>query len=249
MNNFLNILALFIIAISILFMIILRFIRSRAGVTIKTINTFTNLRKFIGLTIEEGKQLHISLGNTPINTIRSAASFVALTSLENILKQSSLSDKPPMASSGAGDLSLLSNDIFISTYRDLNALDRFNPNQSYLTGPTNFSYISGMYPIVHQKDASVHLFVGNYGPEIGLITDACRRTGAVTVAGTTSLQGQAVVLASADEAMIGEEYFALPNSLSKSPLYQDSLHLQDIFRWSLIIVILVGFLLNLVGLI
>ncbi len=248
MSSFLSIIALSIIILSVLITLIARLTASRSGFTIRNLKSFLNLRKNIGLTIEEGKRLHISLGNMPLNTIRSAASFIALTSLENILKQSSLSDKPPIASSGAGDLSILSNDIFISTYRDLNALDRFDPKQSYLTGPTNLSYISGLYPIVHQNDSSVHLLIGNYGPEIGLITDACRRTGAVSIAGTTSLQGQAVILACADEAAIGEEYFALPHSLSKLPAYQASLHLQDVLRWGVIVVMLFGFLLKLLGL-
>jgi hypothetical protein len=131
----------------------------------------------------------------------------------------------------------------------LNALERFDPTQSYLTGPTNYAYISGIYPLVHQKDASVHLLTGNYGPEIGLITDACRRVGAVSVAGTTSLQGQAVVYGSADEAFIGEEFFALPHYLSKSTFYRDSLHLQDALRWGVIIVIIFGLILSSVGLI
>ncbi len=249
MNSFLNIIALLIIILSIIFIIILGLIRSRTEFDIKKIKSFINLRKNIGLTIEEGKRLHISLGNTPLSTIRSAASFVALTALENILQQSSLSDKPPIASSGAGDLSILSKDSFISTYRELNALDRFDSTQTYLTGPTNYSYICGLYPIVHQKDSSVHLLIGNYGPEMGLITEACRRTGSVSVAGTTSLQGQAVTLACADEATIGEEYFALPNSLSKSTSYRNSLHLQDILRWGVIVIILFGLFLNIVGLI
>lgn len=249
MNSFLNILALSIIIISALILIILRLIPIQTSFEIKKLKSFINLRKNIGLTIEEGKRLHISLGNTPVNTIRSAASFVALTTLENILKQSSLSDKPPIASSGAGDLAILSKDQFIFTYRELNALERFDPSQSYLTGPTNYSYIGGLYPIVHQKDSSVHLMIGNYGPEMGLITEACRRMSSVSVAGTTSLQGQAVTFACADEATVGEEYFALPNNLSKSPVYRISLHLQDLLRWGVIVIILLGFLLSIIGLI
>jgi hypothetical protein len=249
MISFLNILALTIIILSTLILIILRLIPVHSKFEIKKLKSFINLRKNIGLTIEEGKRLHISLGNTPLNTIRSAASFVALTALENILKQSSLSDKPPIASSGAGDLSILSRDQFISTYRELNALERFDPSQSYLTGPTNYAYISGLYPIVHQKDSSVHLMIGNYGPEMGLITEACRRMGAVSVAGTTSLQGQAVTFACADDATIGEEFFALPDNLSKSPAYRISLYLQDILRWGVIVIIILGLFMNIVGLI
>ena len=65
--------------------------------------------------------------------------------------------------------------------------------------------------------------------------------------GTDDVSGQAVLYATAQEALIGEETFAGGAYLGAGPMHIASLRVQDIFRWVLILAMLVGALLKLVG--
>jgi len=68
------------------------------------------------------------------------------------------------------------------------------------------------------------------------------------VAGTDNLPAQAVLYATAHEPLIGEELYAGGAYLNAGIMHDASLQTQDIFRWALIIVIILGILAKLLGL-
>jgi hypothetical protein len=70
----------------------------------------------------------------------------------------------------------------------------------------------------------------------------------LTLAGTDSLPGQAVLYATAHEPLIGEELYAGGAYLNAGPMHEASLRTQDIFRWMLVVVILLGTVAVLFGL-
>jgi hypothetical protein len=90
---------------------------------------------------------------------------------------SSVSDRPPVATSGDGTLALLSQDTLRAAYRIANIPEQYDPVQSRLTGPTSFSYVAGTLPGIHDERVSANILVGNFGPEIGLMLDAADREG------------------------------------------------------------------------
>lgn len=55
--------------------------------------------------------------------------------------------------------------------------------------------------------------IGNFGSEAALINEAAERSGSLTLAGTDTIPGQAVLYATAQEPLIGEEVFAGGNIL------------------------------------
>ena len=70
---------------------------------------------------------------------------------------------------------------------------------------------------------------------------------AVVLAGSDNLNAQAVILAGAQQPLIGEEMFAAGAYLEPGPLQTASLTLQDVLRWLIIAAILGGSVLMLVG--
>ena len=66
MNNFQNNLAIFIILFSSIALIILIIFREKNIFHIKNNPAVRSLRKYIGLSIEQGKRIHISLGNSKV---------------------------------------------------------------------------------------------------------------------------------------------------------------------------------------
>ena len=247
MNNTTIQLFIIFLLFILFFGIIIYFTPIKKWFEIKKLSSIKNLRKSIGLSIEHGKGLHISLGKSNLNNIHGAASFIGLTTLKQIIDQSILSDQPPVTTCGSGEVSLLAQARHRSISKERSSTGTSESSNVYLTGPTNMSYISGTMPLSSDQNLSTQVLVGNIGPEIGLLIDASERKKNFTLAATDSLEGQAVSFVCSDEVLIGEEIFSLPAQLENKYVFTISLLIQDILRWSIIIVIFLIALLKISG--
>jgi hypothetical protein len=124
----------------------------------------------------------------------------------------------------------------------------FDPMSGRMTGLTPFSYAAGAMSVIHDEDVGANVLIGNFAVEVALINEAAERAHSMTLAGTDNVPGQAVLYATAQETLIGEETFAGGAYLGAGLTHIASLRVQDIFRWVLIGVISAGALLKLVGL-
>lgn len=241
------IIALALIAVTAGLILLLTLQRNILRLGLRQLPAFERLRRAIGLAVENGTRIHITLGKAGMATSTSAAGLTGLTTLERIARVSSISDRPPLASSGEGTLTLLSQDTLRAAYRQINQLELYDPGRGRLTGPTSFSYIAGALPITDGENVSAHLAIGNFGPEIALLMEAAEQQEAFTLAATDSLSAQAALFTSSDETLIGEELFAIPAYLNSGPVYTASLQVQDILRWGVIVIIIAGSILKLLG--
>jgi hypothetical protein len=215
--------------------------------SLRPIQAFTRLQRALGLAVEEGKRLHISIGKSGINQPQGAAGLVGLSTLERVAQLSIVSDNPPIATSGDPQLAILSQDTLKSAYRSNNALEQHDPDRGRLTGITPFSYLAGTLPIAHEENISAHILVGNFGPEIALLSEAAERENAFTLAATDSLPAQAVLYAAAQEPLIGEELYAVPAYLQSNPFHLASLRAEDVLRWVIGGLIVTGCVLKILG--
>lgn len=222
--------------------------RSRPGQHLREIAAFTRLGQAIGLAVEAGKRLHISLGWGGVIGIPGASGVVGLSIVERIARFASISDRPPVVTSGEGSLGILSQDTLGSTYRAIGEARQYDSSQGRVTGLTPFSYAVGTLPTVYDEQVSASILAGHFGSEVTLIADASERSESLTLAGSDSIPAQAIFVAAAQEPLIGEELYAAGAYLNAGPLHASSLRAQDIFRWVLIAAIVVGGVLKMVGL-
>ncbi|HBX70922.1 MAG TPA: hypothetical protein DEH25_16470 [Chloroflexi bacterium] len=222
--------------------------RSRPGVNLRQIPAFTKLRRAIGLAVEAGSRLHVSIGRGGVIGTQSASAFVGLSMLERLAGSASTGDKPPIATSGDGVLGVLAQDTLQGTYRRIGLGEQFDPTSSQVVGLTPFSFAAGTIPLVSDKKTGANILAGSFGSEVALITDAGERSGNLTLAGTDNLPAQSIIYATADEPLIGEELYAGGAYLNVGPLHEASLQAQDVLRWSLVAVILLGTIAKLFGL-
>lgn len=241
------IIALALIAVTAGLILLLTLQRNILRSGLRQLPAFDRLRHAIGLAVENGSRIHITLGKAGIASSPSAAGLAGLTTLERIARVSSISDRPPLASSGEGTLTLLSQDTLRAAYRQINQLELYDPHRGRLTGATSFSYIAGALPIADGENVSAHLAIGNFGPEIALLMEAGEQQEAFTLAATDSLSAQAALFTSSQETLIGEELFAIPAYLNSGAVYIASLQVQDLLRWGVIVVIVAGSILKLLG--
>ncbi|MGE5251186.1 MAG: DUF6754 domain-containing protein [Bacteroidota bacterium] len=240
---------LVLILVSILLLAGLALLPSRAPRKFRHIPAFARLYRAMGLSVEEGTRLHVSLGRGGLLGARGGASLAALAMLRQLSERTSMSDQPPVASTGDPAVVLLAQDSLRAGYQAARALEQYVPTTGRLTGPTPFSFAAGAIPIVRDENVSANLLIGDFGAEVALMADAALRVGAPTIGGTDDLAAQSILYAAAQEPLIGEEMFAAGAYLGADPAHAASLTVQDVLRWLLIAFMLGGALLKLLGLI
>lgn len=214
---------------------------------LRDILAFSRLRRAVGLAVEAGTRLHISLGRGSIIGPENGAALVGFTMLDRITRAASISDRPPVATTGDSVLSILSQDTLHSSYRAMGQEHEYNPSSAQLTGLTPFSFAAGAIPVIKDGEISANVLVGHLGSEAVFMSEAGERAGSITIAGSDSITGQAVLFAASQEPLIGEEVFAGGAYLNAGSFHVASLRTQDVFRWALIAFILIGAFARFVG--
>jgi hypothetical protein len=222
--------------------------RQRFGHDFREISAFTKLRQAVGIAVEAGSRVHISVGRGGLIGPESATALAGITMLNRVARAASVSDRPPVATSGDGALTILTQDTLRSSYRDLGVEGQYDPNSGRVLGLTPFSYAAGAMSVIYDEQVSANLLNGHYEGEIGLINEAAARKGSLVVAGSESITGQAVIYPTASDPLIGEEAFSGGAYLGAGPMHDASLHAQDFMRWIVIFLILAGSFIKLFGL-
>ncbi len=221
--------------------------RSRPGISLRQISAFIKLRQVIGLAVEAGSRLHISIGRGGIIGTESASAFVGLSVLERLAHSASTSDNPPISTAGDGATGTLAQDTLRGTYQRIGMGEQFDPTSGRVTGLTPLSYAVGTMPLVSDDKTGANVLMGHFSSEVALITDAGDRSDNLTLAGTDNISAQAVLYATAHEPLIGEELYAGGAYLNAGAMHDASLRTQDILRWVLVIVTIVGILAKFLG--
>ncbi len=221
--------------------------RTRAP-SFRQIPALTRLNRAIGRSVEEGSRLHISLGSGDLITPRSAPGLAGLSVVRRLGTLTVLGDRPPVVTAGDAALTLLAQDTLRNACHAAAAVEVYRPQAGRLTGLTPFSYAAGALPVTRDEDVSVSVLIGNFGAEVALLTDAAERQNAFSLAASDALAAQAVLYASAQETLIGEELFAVGAYIGAGAAHEASLQIQDVLRSLLIFAMLSGVLLTLMGL-
>lgn len=210
---------------------------------LRDLPAFGRLRRAIGRSVEDGSRVHISLGSASLTSQYSASALAGLTVLEQVARLSSASDNPPVVTSGDPALAILSQDEL----RAASLPGDFDPLQGRLAGVTPYSYAAGAMPVFRDETVSAGVLLGSFGPEAGLIADAAEQGRSCLLAGSDALAGQAVLFAAAQDPLIGEEVFAGGAYLNPGGLHTASLHAQDLLRWAVAGLLILGAILKLAG--
>ena len=230
---------LFLIIFVVLMLVYMALGRKHQTRDLRDIAAFTRLRRMVGLAVEAGTRIHISLGRGGVSGVQGASAIVGLTMLERVARAASISDRPPIATSGEGVLNLLSQSTLQGAYHTMGAEAQYDPQAGQMSGITPFSFAAGVMSTIHDEQVSANLLAGNFGSEVVLLTEASERSGGVTIAGSDHLLAQAVLYASASEPLVGEELYAGGAYLGAGPAHSASLKTQDIMRWVLIAALII----------
>ncbi len=223
-------------------------VKRKSPPSFREIAALTRLKRSAGLAVEDGSRLHVSLGRGGLLTRFGASSLAGLALLRQLGEQTSISDRPPIATSGDGALAALSQDTLRAAYRSAGAEEMFQPANARLSGLTPFSYAAGAMPLLRDEQVSTNVLIGDFGPEAALLADAADRENALLVAAASDPSAQAILFASTSEPLVGEELFSAPAYLGRDASHRASVQTQDILRWLIVILLLVSAGLKFLGL-
>ena len=247
-STVLELIGFIIILFSAVLMAGLTALRRKSPPAFRDIPAFTRLRQAIGRVVEDGSRLHVSLGRGALITPQSASAMAGLTLLRRLAELTSAGDQPPIVTSGDAALAILSQDT-LQKASQASAQGVYDPTAGRLTGLTPFSYAAGAIPDIHDENISANVLMGNFGVEVALLAEAGERSNTFTLAASDNLVAQAVLYATAQEPLIGEELYAAGAYMQAGPAHAASLTVQDILRWLIIAAIVAGALFQLVQLV
>ena len=240
-------LALGLLALAAVLLLGLTLWRRRSPAALRLINAYEQLNRSVGLAVASGTRLHISLGRGNFLTARGGSALAGLSMLRRLAERTSLSDRPPVVTSGDASLAILSQDTLQAGYRAAGAQEQYRFTTGRLAGLTPFSYAAGTLSTIHDENVSANIVLGDLGAESALLAEASDRENTSLIAASDDLAAQSVFFASSQEPLIGEELFAAGAYVGAGASHEASLHVQDILRWLIILAILIGSLLKLVG--
>ena len=230
MDNFVGLGFILIFAVLIVAMW-LRGRRRKEPALLREIEGFDELPIRVGHAVEAGQRLHVSLGSGGIGGQDTAATLAGLAVLNRLAVAASISDQPPIVTTGDGAAMILAQDTLRRIYRRQHAIDRYDHTAGRMTGATPFSYAAGTMLAHREERIATSLLLGRLGMEMALITSAGARSGTHQIAGTDDPQSQALPFVTADHALVGEDMFAAGAYISGGdPFHIASLQAQDWMR-------------------
>jgi hypothetical protein len=221
--------------------------RKSAPTVLRTIPAMAKIRRALGLAVEEGTRMHVSLGRAGFLTSANASGFTALAALGQVARLSSISDRPPIATSGDPVFTLLGQDVLENATQQQGKPEAAGAANAQMAGATPMAYTVGVLSVIESELVSSNLLLGNFGPEVVLMLDAAERSSSFVLGASDSLPAQAVFTAAADEVLFGEEVFAVPAYLRGGDAYIASLRAEDVLRWVLIGALVIGSVLQFLG--
>jgi len=240
---------LFIIIVCASLLLAITFWKRRAPARLREIPALTRLSRAIGLSVEDGTRLHISLGHGGLLEALGGSALAALAILRGIAEKTSVSDRPAVASAGDPALGLLTQDTIQAGYQASGVGELYTHTTGRVTGLGSFGYAAGAMHITANENVSANIMLGNFGPEASLLADASDRENVVVIGASNDLIGQSVLFASSQDALIGEELFAAGAYIGTGASHVASLTVQDILRWVIVLVLLAGAFLKFAGMI
>lgn len=195
---------------------------------------------------ETGRAVHTSPGTGGVGAqgVQTASTLAGLAIVESMARVSAITGAPVQATTNDAVAYALTDNALRRGYRRAGwTLDSESGGARFLTHGDPLAYVAGAAEVVEQQKVSHSVMAGQFGPEVLILTEAQRRSGAQQIVGSSDQQGLAILSITADYTLIGEEIFASGAYLERRTTHIASLLAQDGLRWAIIIVIIAGFIL------
>ena len=190
------------------------------------------LKGQVGRAVESASRLHISLGRGSLIGAASPVSLAGMSILDSLAKDGCANDTPPITTVGDGTLLPIA-DNHIRFASELSGGSNRLPSgtiQFVANQNDSFTYAGGVTSVMQQEKILGNILVGQFGQEIGIITEVAGRNQINQVIGSDDPLALAIATTATDDLMIGEELLASPAYFEGTSHQIASLQVQDVLR-------------------
>ena len=217
--------------------------RKRSAFPLRAIPGYQRLPDQIGLAIEEGRGLHVSLGGAGVGGGSTTSALAANELLYQITLRASVGGTVPAATMSEATALPMAYGTLQAALRRRGAVPRaaFDPAvQWYAGGARSLAFAAAITGAMANERSAYNAFAGSFGPELALPLLASQRARAASLATSDQLEGQAVAWVMADQALLGEEVYAAGAYLGDRASALGGVIAQDVLRSVIILFLIIA---------
>jgi hypothetical protein len=222
--------------------------RARAGAPLRAIRKLPGLDaidEVVGRSTEMGRPVHYTMGLQDITDSGTITSFPVLA---HVAKRCAQYDTRLIQTSNDPVVYALVDDIIQQSYLEAGRPEAYNPEDvRFLTG-SQFAYTAAVFELLQREKPGAQILFGDFYGEALLLIEAAAAVDAVQIGATQDVQQIPFFVAGCDYALIGEEMYAASAYLSKEPLLTGTIVAEDLYKFLVFALIVVGAIAANVGL-
>ncbi len=244
-------------------------VRRGFSISLRPIGAYDTLKRLLAQAAETGRPVHLSVGIGGIGDRSTADTTAGLYILDYIAERAAISASPPIVTLANPTALPVAQDLLRRAYRRHGYPEEYNPARArfiapdplaytgatpnpavYAAGQNDaFPYAAGTMRLLSQQPLIANVMVGLFGNEFLLLAETGAQRGLNQIGGTSATDVLPFVYTSVSNPLIGEEIYAGGAYLADRPAHISSLFAQDIMRWGLVGLMVVGIVLKSLGLI
>jgi hypothetical protein len=217
-----------------------RQIKAGHQVHLRHISALDKLPHLMSQAVESGQQIHISVGTGGLTDSRTASTLAGLAVLDHMAERGCGSGVPPLVTVADPMVLPAAQDSLRQVYQRHGRRKEYSGTQVEMVAPQPAIYGLGASTRLDQKETAANLMFGSFGSEALLLAEPGVQKGIPLLAGTDDPEAMALLVAAADDSIIGEELFAVSAYLNRRPAHLASLRAQDLLRLAVVVLILLA---------
>jgi hypothetical protein len=221
---------LIILAMGGLIFYFVRQIKTGQEIHLRHIPALDRLPHLMSQAVESGQKIHVSLGTGGVTDATTATTLAGLAVLDHLAERGCGSGAPPLVTVADPMVLPAAQDSLRRAYHRHGRPGDYRGTQVEMVAPQPTIYGLGASTRLGRKETAANVMLGSFGPEALLLAEPTAQSGIPQVAGTDDPQAMAMLMAAADDPIIGEELYAVPAYLNRKPAHLASLRAQDLMR-------------------
>ncbi len=213
---------------------------------LREIPAFTRIRRLVSQSVESGQPIHVGLGSGRLGSESTAEAAMSLTVFDYVARHVAACDQDILGTTAEPTILASAQGILCTARKKAGFPESYAPTDLAFYGPEALAYAAGAAGALHGRPHLANILVGRFGSEGLWLAEATSNRVGAQVGGTSAAEGAALLWASMDEAIVGEEVYAAGAYLHR-PSHLGSLATQDIMRIVAILAILVGIAMTSLG--
>lgn len=238
-------------------------------ISLRPIGAYDTLKRLLAQAAEAGRPVHLSVGIGGIGDRSTADTMAGLTILDYIAERAAISASPPIVTLANPTALPVAQDLLRRAYRRHGYPEEFDPTRARFVAPDPlaytgqtpnpalysagqndaFPYAVGTMRLLTQQPLVANVMVGTFGDEFLLLAETGAQRGLNQIGGTSATRVLPFVYTSVANPLIGEEIYAGGAYLASRPWHIGSLFAQDMMRWALVGLVVLGVVLRSLALI